>query len=82
MQLSGILRSGVISGASIKGLIKMKSVFEEESDEEEENEEGKEEEAAKNNEKDEFLEGENPRWERIINLVNLIKDDYPFDILA
>ena len=59
----------------------MKSVFEE-SDDEEENEEGVEEEPIKGNEKDEFLEGENPRWERIINLLNLIKDDYPFDILA
>ena len=69
-----------MSGASIKGLIKMKSVFEEESDEEEV-EEVKEEEA-KGNEKDEFLEGENPRWERIINLLNEIKEEYPFNILA
>jgi hypothetical protein len=69
------LRSGNVSGASIKGLIKMTSKDssdEEDSDEEDAQEEEKKEEAAP----DEDI----PKWEKINGVVNEIAELFPFDI--
>jgi len=80
--VDGILRSGNLSGATIKGEIQINLVDEEEDAEESLDEEAKlklkqEEEKAKA--EAEAAGGE--RWEKILAIVNTVADKYPFNII-
>ena len=70
--MSGILRSGNISGASIKAQIKITNLDEYEPPEEEKEEEEKKDD-------DEAPKGE--KWDQILEVVNGIAEKYPFSIL-
>lgn len=66
MQVSGILRSGQLSGASIKAAVRIRHTDPIEKEEEEEPEPEK--------------KGEETKWDKVLAECKQISDDFPFDI--
>lgn len=88
--VAGILRSGNLSGATIKGKIQMDLVGEEEEEEEEDekaksgakaNEETKDQGKNKGKEQKEEKAGGGNRSEKILAIVNEIEENFPFDMM-